>query len=211
MTNFSRKNPSSRYNELVEKYEKIHAKGKGYFNGKSLLKYISNVHQKIIVHECKSLLDYGSGKGLLYTDECSLVEPLLNNKTKGITRPLQELWNLNYHQCYDPAYPEHSKKPEGKFDAVISIDVLEHINEDDLEWVLNEIFSYANKMVFLNVACFKAAKHFEDGENVHISVFNPEWWFILVADIMKNHPGITTYLLCEKVGHLTDYIIRGGE
>ena len=198
MTDFSRENPSERYDELVTKYEKIHNKGKGYFNGKSLLKYVTNVHQKIIVHECKSLLDYGSGKGLLYTEECDMVVPLVN-KGKRISRPLQELLNLTHHQCYDPAYPEHSKKPEGKFDAVISIDVLEHIHEPDLEWVLNEIFSYSEKMVFLNVACFKAAKHFEDGENVHISVFNPEWWFILVSDIMKNYPGITTYLLCEKV------------
>ena len=45
MTNFSRKNPSERYNELITKYEKIHDKGKGYFNGKSLLKYpVKNAH-----------------------------------------------------------------------------------------------------------------------------------------------------------------------
>lgn len=210
MTKFSRNNPSERYDELVKKYEKIHAKGLGYFNGKSLLKYVSPIHQKILAHECKTLLDYGSGKGLLYTDECSNVIPLKNGG-KILKRPLQELWNLTKHQCYDPAFKKHSKKPDGKFDAVISIDVLEHVNEDDLEWILNEIFSYSKKMVFLNVACFKAAKHFEDGENVHISVFNPEWWFILVSDIMKNHSGITTYLLCEKIGNLTDYTIRGGE
>tara|TARA_R100001244_G_scaffold111660_1_gene82609 strand:+ start:1156 stop:1788 length:633 start_codon:yes stop_codon:yes gene_type:complete len=210
MIKLSRENPSERYEELVEKYKTIHDKGLGYFNGKSLLKYISHVQQKLLVHECKSLLDYGSGKGLLYTDQCSEVYPLLSGG-KPISRPLQELWNLTKHQCYDPAYEEHSVKPKGKFDAVISIDVLEHVNEDDLEWVLNEIFSYSSKMVFLNIACFKAAKHFEDGENVHISVFNPEWWFVLVSDIMKSYPGITTYLLCEKVGHLSDYVIKGGK
>jgi 2-polyprenyl-3-methyl-5-hydroxy-6-metoxy-1,4-benzoquinol methylase len=210
MTKLSRKNPSERYEELVEKYKEIHAKGLGYFNGKSLLKYVPQVHQKLIAHECKTLLDYGAGKGLLYTDQCANVQPLLSGG-KVMTRPLQELWNLTSHRCYDPAYEEHSTKPRGKFDAVISIDVLEHINEDDLEWVLNEIFSYSKKMVFLNVACFKAAKHFKDGENVHISVFNPEWWYVLVSDIMKSYPDITTYLLCEKVGHLSDYVIRGGE
>ena len=31
MTNFSRQAPSSRYKELIKKYETIHAKGKGYF------------------------------------------------------------------------------------------------------------------------------------------------------------------------------------
>ena len=210
MVKLSRKNPSKRYHELITKYEKIHDKGLGYFNGKSLLKYVPHVHQKLLAHECKTLLDYGAGKGLLYTDECSNVIPLQNGG-KVIKRPLQEMWNLTKHQCYDPAYPEHSKKPTGKFDAVICIDVLEHINEDDLDWVLHELLSFSTKMVFLNVACFKAAKHFEDGENVHISVFNPEWWFILLTDIMKDHPKITTYLFCEKVGNLTDYTIRGEE
>ena len=210
MTNFSRQAPSSRYNELIKKYETIHAKGKGYFNGKSLLKYISVIQTKLIFHECKTLLDYGCGKGLLYTDECHTVMPS-SPKAKPITRPLQELWNLTSHTCYDPAYPQHATKPTGNFDAVICTDVLEHVNEEDMEWVLNEIFSYANKMVFLNVACFKAAKHFDDGENVHISVFNPEWWYILISDIMKQYPDLTTYLTCEKIGHATDYTIRGGE
>lgn len=44
----------------------------------------------------------------MYTEECDMVVPLVN-KGKGISRPLQELWNLTHHQCYDPAYPEHSK------------------------------------------------------------------------------------------------------
>ena len=82
---------------------------------------------------------------------------------------------------YDPAYEEHSTLPDRKFDAVISTDVLEHIPEADLGWVLREMYSKAEKMVFLNVACFPALKKLKDGSNAHVSIFSTEDWIQFVA------------------------------
>ena len=48
-------------------------------------------------------------------------------------------------------------KKNGKFDLVLSFDVLEHIFIADLPWVIDDIFSKANKCVLINVACYEAA------------------------------------------------------
>ena len=40
------------------------------------------------------------------------------------------------------------------YDMVISIDVLEHIPEQDIDWVLDRIISKAKKYVFLKVCFF---------------------------------------------------------
>ena len=85
----------------------------------------------------------------------------------------------------------------GNYDAVICTDVLEHIPESDLGWVVDEIFSYATKMIFINVACFKALKHFEDGTNVHISVFTPEYWIDFLTKKSRNFRNIVIYLFAD--------------
>ena len=42
--------------------------------------------------------------------------------------------------CYDPGYEPHSRLPQGKFDGVLCTDVLEHCPQDDLEWIVGELF-----------------------------------------------------------------------
>ena len=38
--------------------------------------------------------------------------------------------------CYDPGYAPFAEPCEGTFDGVITTDVLEHIPEEDIGWVL---------------------------------------------------------------------------
>ena len=70
---------------------------------------------------------------------------------------------------------------------------MEHIPEEDLGWVIREIFSYAKKMVFVNVACFEALKKFKDGTNVHVSVFHHQDWLQFLAHESRNHKDLIIY------------------
>ena len=79
----------------------------------------------------------------------------INEKKQALNKPLQSIWKLDYFSLYDPAYPKHSKLPKGKYDAVICTDVIEHIDEKDVDWILDEIFSYGRKFVLLTIACYK--------------------------------------------------------
>ena len=70
---FSRYSPSARYTELLEEYKGMHKSAKGMFNGRSLVKYVDIIKNYLEKNECKTLIDYGCGKGLLYTDDYELV------------------------------------------------------------------------------------------------------------------------------------------
>ena len=87
-----------------------------------------------------------------------------------------DYWGIDYVHCYDPSYAKYSTLPLGPFDGVICTDVLEHCPEDDLPWIVTEIFAYAENFVYANVACYPAMKRFPTGENAHCTVRAPEWW-----------------------------------
>ena len=90
------------------------------------------------------------------------------------------------------------KKPTNKsFDITISIDVLEHIPVQDLHWVLNEIFVFSSKAVFINVACYAASALLPNGKNAHVSVFNPDWWSGFIYSIAHNY-NVKVFLVCTK-------------
>jgi len=189
----SRLNSSTDYITLLGMYKDMHKISDGMFNGRSLLKFVDIIKAYLENNNCKSILDYGCGKGILYSDNYNVL-------TTEIDAPLHKYWNLDSYQLFDPAYEEHSKLPAHKKDAVICTDVLEHIAEDDLDWVVSEIFSYAKKIVFLNVACFEALKTLKDGRNAHISVFGPDNWIQFLADKSRDFKHLKIYLFADTVG-----------
>ena len=93
------------------------------------------------------------------------------------------------------------------FDIVINTDVLEHIPEDDLVWVLKEIFNYSSNIVFLNISCRPALKTFKNGENVHVSVFPIQDWLQLIARVSERYPYLTIYVYGDSVDENNDAYI----
>jgi len=146
----------------------------------------------------KSLLDYGCGKALLYDKE-KYKTMRLNKQGQVLPKPLQEIWQLDYHALYDPAYSEHSKLPKGRYDAVICTDVIEHIDEKDVDWILEEIFSYSRKFVLLTIACYKALKTFKDGRNVHVNIKNPKHWKEKLLQLHDKHPHLNIHYSLDVV------------
>ena len=185
----TRKKPSKRYKKLLEEYIKMHSSAKGMFNGKSLTKFIYIIDNFLQSNNCKTLLDYGAGKGTLYTEEYAELLPELG-------KPLKEYWNLEIADRYEPAIPEFNQLPYRPYDAIICTDVLEHVPESDLGWVVDELIERADKMLFLNIACYPALKTFADGSNVHISVFHPNTWIDFFCDRIKGRP-LSIYLFFD--------------
>jgi len=195
----SRQGPSKRYTELLTEYQNMHKVSDGMFNGRSLVKFIDIIKNYLDKHECKSLIDYGCGKGLLYTEDFKKV----TRSNEALQVPLTEYWGLDKLALFDPGHEEHNKLPMGLYDAAISTDVLEHVPTSDLDWVIREIFSYSQKMVFLNIACMPAVKKLSDGSNAHISVHSPYDWLQYIAEITedftKQYPDFTVYAFFDVV------------
>ena len=188
----SRHNPSDDYVNLIKMYEEKHDQAGGMFNGRSLLKFVDLIKAYLEDNNCKSILDYGCGKGILYGEDYHTI-------TDEIDCPLPEYWNLDEYELFDPGYEKYGKLPIHRKDAVICTDVLEHVAEEDLSWVVDEIFSYAKKIVFINVACFEAMKTLPDGRNAHISVFTPDNWLQLLADKSRNFKHLKIYVFADTM------------
>src|SRR5262249_12432030 len=127
--------------------------------------------------------DYGSGKGVQY-------KVSFEDETGRGWPGVAAFWGVSAIECYDPGYAPFSRIPEGSFDGVISTDVLEHCPEEDLPWILDEIFGYARRFVFTNVACYPAAKRLPNGENAHCTVKPAAWWRELIEATAARHPGV---------------------
>jgi len=174
---FSRAEPSPRYKELLGMYTVVHDEGiqtqnipaAQAFSGGSLKRQLPYIRGLIQATGAKSILDYGSGKGGAYRARD------FDYKGQRIAS-VQEYWAVDQIVCYDPAYGPYNKLPEGQFDGVICVDVLEHLPEQDLPWVLEEQFRYARKFVFGNIASYPADKVLPNGENAHCTIQPLPWW-----------------------------------
>jgi len=191
---FNSEQPSKKYIALEEYYRSLHT-GKEtnenkeqIYNGKATMVFAKILKQIIEKNKSKTLLDYGSGKGDRYFNKS-----FFGNEDYP---PLQDYWNIK-PTLFDPGvlYP----KPVNQlFDIVISIDVLEHIPFEDLNWVINEIFSFAKQIIFLNVACYPAERTFPDGTNLHVSLFPPLRWYGLISSIASNY-NKKCFLVCSSI------------
>lgn len=149
--------------KFLKQYQEMHDQGK--FNGRSLKKHVPEIGRLLKETDSKTLLDYGSGKGICHKE-----------RTK--------VWGVEITQ-YDPAVKGIDVLPNKKFDAVICTDVLEHVPEDELGETLNNIFSRADKLVYLSISTVPANKTLPNGINAHVTVKDRVWWL----DIISNFKG----------------------
>jgi hypothetical protein len=80
------------------------------------------------------------------------------------------------------------------FDCFLSIDVLEHLTENDIRLVIREAGRLANTL-FLSVSTRPSGLLGPNGENLHLTVKHIEWWHELVSryfDITSVQAGFGT-------------------
>jgi hypothetical protein len=135
-------------------------------------------------HNINTILDYGSGAS--------------DWKSPGFDKENNQS-ALQYFQLkkafrYEPALNLDERQ---KADGVICFDVLEHIFVADIPCVLRDLFSYANKLVLINVACYPAIAQLPNGENAHVTQRSPEWWKGMIDSIAREFPHIIIYLICS--------------
>src|SRR5690606_11800435 len=115
-----------------------------------------------------------------------------------------DYWDIAAVHCYDPCYAPYSKLPEGRFDGVVCTDVLEHCPEQDLPWIIGEIFGYADRFVYANVACYPARKHLPNGENAHCTIKPAAWWRTLLQEASAGRTGLTWEVWVQSQVHSQD-------
>ena len=208
-TAFQRTNPSTRYRELLSQYQQLHLYGdvrrnippEQHYAGRSLPRHAETIKKLVDHFGALTILDYGSGKGSQYAMP-------INLKDGQRFDSIPEYWDIDSLTCYDPGYEPFSEPPEGTFDGVISTDVLEHVSEDDMEWVVEEMFFLARKFVFVNAASYEAVAHLPNGENAHCTIRPVEWWRDLILRIAARHTEMR-YFVTIDFGNGSPQLFQG--
>jgi len=210
-TLFTEEKPSTRYKKLVEMYKSMHDEGwtqakwspEETFDGKSLGHHIQPIAALIRETGARTVLDYGSGKAKHY-------QPYPGEVPESRFKSLKE-WGETKVTCYDPGYQPYAGPIEAAYDGVICTDVLEHIPEEDIPWVLDKLFAHARKFVYAVAACYPARKQLPDGQNAHCTVLEPRWWREQMEAAARRTPGVKWELCARVKGPLgkSDRVFRG--
>lgn len=105
-----------------------------------------------------SVLDFGAGTGTLGRFVASSLD--------------RELEWVNY----DPSVPEIDQLPDRQFDLIVTTDLLEHIEPDQLDRTLDWMRSHASRTMFHFIDCNETKDRLPDGRDVHLIVRQPSWW-----------------------------------
>lgn len=149
-------------------------KGKILFDGSQLGRKLPPFIQTVIDNKKRAitLLDYGCGKALHVHRQLKEHGDLtLLGRFQGM---------IQCYYCYDPAVQIYSVKPPVHmvFDLVCCADVMEHVPEEFVAQVLQEIAAYTKDdgTAMFTISGNLAKKSFSDGENLHATVRSVEWW-----------------------------------
>lgn len=137
---------------LIDYYGSVHSTR---VYGTSSVKYVRFLRPQIRLLAPRSILDYGCGQS-------RFLESLGLDPCPDLMR-------------YDPAIPDYATPPDEKADLLVNIDVLEHIDENDLDEVLSQMRSLCNEAIII-VDTSPANHTLPDGRNAHITLRPHEWW-----------------------------------
>lgn len=138
--------------DLIDYYAETH---KNRVYGTSSVKNLRFLRPEIAVLHPGSILDYGCGQSIFL--DCLALG-----------------YDVELHR-YDPAIPAYAALPEDKVDLLISIDVLEHIEDAELDPTLSAMRAACRDAII--VIDTKAANHtLPDGRNAHVSLHSRDWW-----------------------------------
>lgn len=142
----------------MREFYRDHHEGHGHYGstgarnaGPEIVRTLENRQQ------VRDVLDFGAGKGTL---------------GEYITERLPRIHMHNY----DPAIPGIDVVPKGTFDAVVSSDCLEHVEEADLPAVVETIRQKARQSICLYIACSLTGHLLPDGRDLHVTIKTPEEW-----------------------------------
>jgi trans-aconitate methyltransferase len=131
-----------------------------------LLKY-DPVKDFIKQYNPASIIEYGCAKGTL------------------VTRIQQDFPTITV-DGYDPGVAEFDRIPDRTYDCLISNDVIEHFEPDQLEQSLEYMNTLFTKCAWLIIACYPAKKSLPDGRNAHLIIESPDWWMEKIKKCFTN-------------------------
>jgi hypothetical protein len=189
-TVFTKDRPSRRYGEMIEQYKMLRngsdkslkLSAKATVEQRSLDLHAAEIHQLLADAGAKSVLDYGSVTDTQY-------QSAVGEAGKSAIRSLAA-WpgvRVTYHDTMLLAFDASA---QGEHDAVISVDALQHVPEEDIGWVLDEMFGAARNFVYAVVSSAPAKQVLPNGLPAPCNIQPLKWWKGQFELASKRNPGI---------------------
>ena len=148
--------------KYLEEQKKLH-ENTNY--GTASLSHAQSIKNLMVEAKFKSLCDYGAGK-------------------KNLQKGLIELGFTEFEYFpFDPVFPEYGLPK--KAELVCCIDVMEHIEEEYLDEILDEICEITLKFCYFSIATIPAKKVLSDGRNAHIIQKPSRWWLLKLCKLFN--------------------------
>jgi len=136
--------------------------------GSASLNHVNIISKIIDDTGIKTLSDFGAGKKRLY---------------EGLTKSGHSK-QIQYYP-YDPVYPEYGDPKLAELVTVI--DVMEHIEEEYLEPVLDQIMQITQRLCYFSITTVPAKKILSDGRNAHLIQKSARWWLPKICQRFDIH------------------------
>jgi hypothetical protein len=91
---------------------------------------------------------------------------------------------------YDPAGSHFAKEPERAFDAVVAASGLEFLPDEDIPWVVESLFRYARRCIYLRVDPSRAPLALADGSRIECQPRSAAWWLAQLESAAAQHPAV---------------------
>jgi len=127
-----------------------------------------------------SFFEYGCGKGKLIE---AIRQRFPGSRVEG----------------YDTAVPKYKSYPNERFDVVLCLDVLEHIEPSDISDCLSRLRKSTAKICLLLIDHQLATQWLSKHENSHVNLAPPDWWLMKVREHFPVLFSFPTYHLSGKV------------
>jgi ubiquinone/menaquinone biosynthesis C-methylase UbiE len=165
----------------VERYDKAWATGE--YVPLIGLEYVRAMYRLNLFNNIKNLLDVGCGAGVAvaYHREIGKIDAFGIDFTKYASSTWEK---LDVSKWCSVAAAEAIPYKDNQFEMVTCTDVLEHIPEENVKTVLEEMFRVGNDKFLFTIALTQAKKKMpHDGSEPHICVKEPGWWFSILDEV----------------------------
>lgn len=160
---FTKEQPSRRFAEILQQQTALHGN--------------TNTADKAVETDINQLVTETIAKDILGVG--------LDDDVAGFTTPSGL---IVVHQKITSA--GQRKNNAKKHDGVVCVDLLHGLPDEDVSWMIDELFKSANKFVYASVACYPAKDKLTDGQNARVTQQLPDWWNGWFTLIGRRHPNI---------------------
>ena len=146
------------YRDHIAQYQELH--GSKHYGGSATELHLDVVAEVVKARKPRSILDFGCGRS-------DLVAHFYLDGKRTIAR-------------YDPAISLYHDMPEGQFDLVLVMDVMEHIPMASVDKILTQVRARGAVALF-TISTKLARAKLPDGRNAHVTILNHGEWTRWIA------------------------------